>query len=332
MVLACLVAAAWVALASTDLRGQTGGAAAVSSQRSSPQAAPVQAETTSGNGGLRVHIGMPAQLVPGGALPLLLDVTDSGGRKLPDGELLEIRFEADLTSGAAGRVFVTPQQLLLPAEEIIGLHARLVDVGTLACDQEPGDLRVVVRELREGGREGAVERRLPVRPCDLEEPPPAPEVVHILDPVCGDDFREDAESLVDGERVTWTCDGGEHRPLQVDRRGDDADGEAEPAPAALTDVPVAPTGPPPAPSAPDPTPATDPPAPDPPAPSAPAPPTSPAPDPPPTTDPPPTDAPPPEPPADPPPEAPAEPSTTTEPAPEPSSDERLAPTDRTDDG
>jgi hypothetical protein len=146
---------------------------------------------------LRVHPLLPASLRPGGTHRLILQLSGSTLTDIDHDDLIEVTFTVE---EARAGVWVRPEHHILPRGSLqrtrfeIGLHP------DVSCEAELGDLHVAVRDLAEDGALGETTVAMP--PVDCTDPPPSsPDSVHVTDPVCGDDWREELEALKDGDEL-----------------------------------------------------------------------------------------------------------------------------------
>lgn len=246
-----LLAAAVIAIAVTILStggvpspfaSGTDGRADVDASTSGEASAPGRPTTDeSDEAALRVHLLLPASLRPGGTRQLILQLSGSALLDMDNDDLIEVTFTVD--EPGAG-VWVRPEHHILPRGSLqrtrfeIGLHA------DVSCDSELGDLHVAVRDLAEDGAVGDTTVAMP--PVNCTDPPPSsPETVHLTDPVCGDDWREELEALKDGdeldpERCTeerWGEEPGSQQARRPARAAPQAEAPEEEAPEETEEVP-----------------------------------------------------------------------------------------------
>ena len=162
-------------------------------QPPSPEPAPVVADESDAD--LAIRATLPRTLVRDVAMPVRLAVTGT-----PADTLLTVTLEADVVADAVGWLLLEPQRLVVTAGALSGTDLRLLGFGGLPCSETTGTLRISVQEIAEPRRAGERDVELPGISCDVQEPPEAPRTVHLMTPVCGDNWHEDAAALLDDRR------------------------------------------------------------------------------------------------------------------------------------
>ncbi len=144
---------------------------------------------------LGIHATLPSSLRPGGTRQFRVQVASHP--QVPDDALLEVRLGVD---GGSSGVRLQPERLLVRRSDLRWQRLHLSLASTVDCDAELGELEIRVREIAHGGLSG--ERRVPLPAVDCRERPPEPtEALFLEDPVCGDEWRDEIEQLLDDETL-----------------------------------------------------------------------------------------------------------------------------------
>ncbi len=194
-----LVLAALSALVMTLLSAERGPSATTIDEAPAVAAAQprtaetVPAEQPAPHPGLIVHVQLPSALAVGGTRQLRVQTADAAGAAGRSAELVAVELEA-----SAPGVLLQPTRAIVSRAE---MHRTRFAIGLsdgVGCQDDLGRLVVRVRTLSEEPAQGTVEVAIPSPDCG-DGPPAAPETVHVTEPVCGPEWREEVERIIDGE-------------------------------------------------------------------------------------------------------------------------------------